>query len=131
MVLRLRKGNRDGRRAFEAFCVPGIAQDILDRYWLNTEKSARFRLPPKPELLVNGSEEKRAELERLLVIANFAEVWLAKQGHSGPIGVNYLEKIQLPRLPEMFGAMLAGADYVLIGAGIPNQVPGALDDLAA
>ena len=38
MVLRLRKGNRDGRRAFEAFCVPGIAQEILGRYWLNTEK---------------------------------------------------------------------------------------------
>lgn len=131
MVLRLRKGDHDARRAFEAFCVPEIAQEILDRYWLNTQKSARFRLPPKPELLVNGSEERRAELERLLVIANFAEVWLAKQGHSGPIGVNYLEKIQLPRLPEMFGAMLGGADYILMGAGIPNQVPGALDDLAA
>ena len=131
MVLRLRKGDPDARRAFEAFCVPEIAQEILDRYWLNTEKSAKFRLPPKPELLVNGNEERKAELARLLVISNFAEVWLAKQGHSGPIGVNYLEKIQLPRLPEMFGAILAGADYILMGAGIPNQVPGALDDLAA
>jgi nitronate monooxygenase len=130
MVLRLRKGDPDARRAVEAFCVPEIAQEILDRYWLNTEKSAKFRLPPKPELLVTGNEDRKAELARLVVVANFAEVWLAKQGHRGPIGINYLEKIQLPRLPEMFGAILAGVDYVLMGAGIPNQVPGALDELA-
>ena len=130
MVLRLRRGDPNMRRALEAFCVQEIAQGILDRYWLSSGKSSRSKLPPKPELLVNGSEERKAELERLVVVANFAEVWLAKQGHSGPIGVNYLEKIQLPRLPEMFGAILAGVDYVLMGAGIPNQVPGALDELA-
>ena len=130
MVFRLRKGDLNARRALEAFPVPEIAREIVDRYWLNTGRSVKFRLPPKPELLVSGSEERKAELERLLVAANFAEIWLAKQGHSSPIGVNYLEKIQLPRLAEMFGAMLAGVDYVLMGAGIPNQVPGALDDLA-
>jgi len=131
MVLRLRRGDPNMRRALEAFCVPEIAQGILDRYWLSSGRSSRSKLPPKPELLVNGSEERKAELSQLVVVANFAEVRLAKEGHSSPIGVNYLEKIQLPRLPEMFGAMLAGVDYVLMGAGIPNQVPGALDELAA
>jgi len=129
-VLRLRKGDSDTRRALEAFPVPDFAQGIIERCWLNTDRSARFRLPPKPEILVSGSDERKADLAKLLIVANFAEVWLARQGHGGPIGINYLEKIQLPRLPEIFGAMLGGVDYVLMGAGIPNQVPGVLDDLA-
>src|SRR3989304_2376477 len=130
MVLRLRKGDSHTRRALEAFPVPEIAQGIIERYWLNTDRSSRFRIPPKPEILVNGSDERKADLAKLLIVANFAEVWLATQGHGGRVGINYLEKIQLPRLPEIFGAMLGGVDYILIGAGIPNQVPGVLDDLA-
>jgi len=125
MVNRLRQGDPHTRRALEAFLVPAIAQEALDKYWLNTGR--RFRSPPKPEVLVNGRGERKAETVRLTVLANFVEVWLAKQGHNNPIGINYLEKVQLPRLPEMFGAMLAGVDYVLMGAGIPNQVPEVLD----
>src|SRR3990172_5260679 len=70
---------------------------------------------------------RKAETVGLIVLANFVEVWLAKEGHDNPIGINYLEKVQLPRLPEMFGAMLGGVDYVLMGAGIPNQVLEVLD----
>ncbi len=131
MILRLRRGDPITRRAFEAFPVPEIAQGFIERYWLNNNSSSRSRTPPKPEILVNGSEERKADFTKLLIVVNFAEVWLAKQGHSRPIGINYLEKVQLPRLPEMFGALLGGVDYVLMGAGIPNQVPGVLDDLAA
>jgi len=65
-----------------------------------------------------------------MVVANFAEVFLAKQGHSGPIGINHLEKIQLPTLPSLYGAMLAGVDFVLMGAGIPRAIPEILDRLA-
>ncbi len=130
MVLRLRKGDPNTRRALEAFPVPEVAQGIIERYWLDTDRSFRFAIPPKPEILVNGSDEQQAALAKLLIVANFAEVWLAKQGHRGPVGINYLEKIQLTRLPEIIGAMLGGVDYVLMGAGIPNQVPGVLDDLA-
>src|SRR3972149_11984833 len=127
MVLRLRKGDSNTRRALEGFPVPESAQGFIERYWLNTDRSSRSRIPPKPEILVNGSDERKADFAKLLIVANFAEVWLARQGHSGPIGINYLEKVQLPRLPEIFGAMLGGVDYVLMGAGIPNQVPGVLD----
>lgn len=127
LVSRLRQGDPDTKRALDAFCVPEIAKEIFDRYWLRTGRS--FRLPPKPEVLVNGRGERRAETVRLIILANFVEVWLAKEGHNSPVGVNYLEKVQLPRLPELFGAMLAGVDYVLMGAGIPNQVPEVLDRL--
>ncbi len=110
LALGLQKGDRDAKRALEAFPVPRIAEEILGQYWLSTTGSGKSKLPPKPELLVTGTEEQKTELTWLLIVANFAEVWLAKQGHSSPIGINYLEKVQLPRLPEMFGAVLAGVD---------------------
>jgi nitronate monooxygenase len=72
-----------------------------------------------------------AALTELTVAANFVEVFLAKEGHSGRVGINLLEKIQLVTLPSLYGAMLAGVDYVLMGAGIPRAIPGALDRLAA
>jgi len=70
------------------------------------------------------------DLVDLTVLANFVEVNLAKYGHRGLVGINLLEKIQLPTIPSLFGAMLAGVDYVLKGAGIPRAVPGILDQLA-
>jgi hypothetical protein len=69
--------------------------------------------------------------EQLTMLASFVEVWLAKEGHDGPVGVNLLTKLQLPNLAILYGAMLAGVDYVLMGAGIPREIPGVLDALAA
>ena len=66
----------------------------------------------------------------LTVIANFVEVFLAKENHPGVVGINLLEKIQLPTLPSLYGAMLAGVDYVLMGAGIPRAIPGVLDQFS-
>jgi NAD(P)H-dependent flavin oxidoreductase YrpB (nitropropane dioxygenase family) len=37
---------------------------------------------------------------------------------------------QLPTMESLYGAMLADADYVIMGAGIPMEVPGILDALA-
>ena len=47
----------------------------------------------------------------LAVLAAFLEVFLAKEGHAGCIGINLLEKIQLPTLPTLYGAMLAGVSF--------------------
>jgi nitronate monooxygenase len=66
----------------------------------------------------------------LLVASNFVEVYLAKEGHNGLVGINYLEKLQAPTLPSLYGAMLADVDYVLMGAGIPRTIPAVLDDLS-
>ena len=65
------------------------------------------------------------------MLGNFVEVWLAKDGHGGPVGINYLEKIQMALPAAAYGAMLAGVDAVLVGAGIPRHLPHLLDDLAA
>jgi nitronate monooxygenase len=71
------------------------------------------------------------KLVELTIIANFVEVFLAKEGHKNPVGINFLEKVQLPHLASIYGAMLAGVGYVLMGAGIPLHVPGVLDAYAA
>jgi NAD(P)H-dependent flavin oxidoreductase YrpB (nitropropane dioxygenase family) len=84
-----------------------------------------FKATPMPAL-----NPSRASVE-LTVVGNFVEIYLAKEGHDGLVGINYLEKIQLPTLPSIYGAMLAGVDYVLMGAGIPRSIPGVLDRFAA
>ena len=38
--------------------------------------------------------------------------------------------VQLPTIESLYGAVLASADYVIMGAGIPMEVPGILDKLA-
>jgi NAD(P)H-dependent flavin oxidoreductase YrpB (nitropropane dioxygenase family) len=67
---------------------------------------------------------------KLLAVASFVEVWLAKEGHNGLIGMNILEKIQLAIPAQLYGAMLADVDYILIGAGIPAQVPHLLNEIS-
>jgi nitronate monooxygenase len=129
MVRRLQQGDEGGhvRRALAAYPVPEVAEDILKRYFIEGGKApdARFR-----QSSMNRDNASR-RTEDLLIAANFVEVYLAKEGHDGPVGINYLEKVQAPHLPSLFGAMLAGVDYVLMGAGIPKAIPAVLDDLAA
>jgi NAD(P)H-dependent flavin oxidoreductase YrpB (nitropropane dioxygenase family) len=55
---------------------------------------------------------------------------MAKQGHDNPVGINLLEKIQLWTPATLYGAMLAGVDAVLVGAGLPTHIPRLLDDYA-
>ena len=128
LVRRLQIGDLDGqmRHGLENFPVPGVAERILADYYIPGGKAADepFKLTPLPSL------QPGADFVALTVAANFVEVFLAKEGHAGLIGINFLEKIQFPTLPSIFGAMLAGVDYVLMGAGIPRSIPGVLDRLA-
>jgi len=116
----------DLRQALACFPVPEIAERILDRHLIPGGKRPQ---DPYRRLPLWRATQSVAQ-QQLAVVANFVEVALAKQGHDGPVGINYLEKIQLPALPSLYGAMLAGVDYVLMGAGIPREIPGALDRLA-
>jgi NAD(P)H-dependent flavin oxidoreductase YrpB (nitropropane dioxygenase family) len=115
------------RFALQHFPVPGVAERLLAHYFVPGGKApgAPFLAPPMPTLRPGPA------LLELTVAANFVEVFLAKEGHDGSVGINFLEKMQLPTLPSLYGAMLAGVDYVLMGAGIPRSIPGALDRLAA
>jgi nitronate monooxygenase len=127
LARRLQLGDSGGhvRRALAEFPYPEMAQRIVQRYYAPAGRSANLRFPYTPAI---SHQPSREQLE-LVVAANFVEVFLTKEDHDGIVGVNYLEKIQTPTLPSLFGAMLAGVDYVLMGAGIPRAIPGVLDRL--
>jgi NAD(P)H-dependent flavin oxidoreductase YrpB (nitropropane dioxygenase family) len=74
--------------------------------------------------------ESARELQVLTIAANFAEVWLAKEGHAGQVGINFLRKVERPLLYALYGAMLAGAGYVVVGAGNPSEIPGLITTLS-
>jgi len=124
---RLQDGDPGGhmRRALEAFPIAGVADRIVDTYFVERGKGPEDRFKAKPMPRINPSKK----LDEMMVVGNFVEVFLAKEGHDGVVGINYLEKIQTPHLASIYGAMLAGVDYVLMGAGIPMAIPGILDRL--
>ena len=128
LARRLQTGDPGGhmRRALDAFPVPELAAAIRDRYYIPDGKARReaFQTVPMP------GATPSVEWQALVMVANFVEVFLAREGHGHPVGINYLEKIQTPHLPSIYGAMLAGVDYVLMGAGIPVKIPGVLDRFA-
>jgi len=129
LVRRLGDGDKDGamRHGLDAFPFREMARRVWDEYFVPGGKSAEtpYRLTP-----VHQRNEPR-KLTELCIVANFIEVFLAREGHDNPVGINYLEKVQIPHLASIYGAMLAGVGCVLMGAGIPLQIPGVLDAYAA
>jgi len=128
-VRRLADGDQGGhmRRGLDAFPFPDMAQRIWQEYYVPGGKAAEAPYPVAP---MHQRRELRKVVE-LCIVSNFVEVWLARDGHKNPVGINFLEKVQMPHLSSIYGAMLAGVGYVLMGAGIPLHIPGVLDALAA
>jgi NAD(P)H-dependent flavin oxidoreductase YrpB (nitropropane dioxygenase family) len=128
LVRRLQDGDPGGdmRRAMAEFPLAGVADAVLARYFLPEGRpaAAPYRMLP---MYRKGAGRAR---EQITMLANFVEVWLAKEGHGGVVGINLLTKVQLPNLAALYGAMLADVDYVLMGAGIPRDVPAILDAFA-
>ena len=127
-IRRLQQGDPGGglREALSHFPDQRMVQAILETYFIPQGKPARQPFKMTPMLTLNPDKSRIA----LIIAAAFADVFLAKQGHNGKIGINLLEKIQLPNLFSLYGAMLAGVDVVIMGAGIPVEVPGILDRLS-
>jgi len=129
LVRRLNDGDKDGamRHGLDAFPFRAMARRVWDEYFVPGGKSADapYRLAP-----MHQQNEPR-KLSELCMVANFVEVFLAREGHDNPVGINYLEKVQIPHLASIYGAMLAGVGCVLMGAGIPLMIPGVLDAYAA
>jgi nitronate monooxygenase len=127
MVRRLQDGDAGGhvRRALRAFPMAGMSEVVERRFYkANGRRGAPYALLPMYRRSVT------VERARVTMLANFVEVWLAKEGHDGVVGINLLTKVQMPNLASLYGAMLAGVDYVLMGAGIPREIPAVLDALA-
>lgn len=127
LARRLQCGDHDGqvRHALSHFPFPKMAQRILDTYFIPGGKAATT---PFKHTGMHTFEGKRS-LQELCIAGNFVEVFLARQHHDHPVGINYLEKIQMPHLPSLYGAMLAGVAVVIIGAGLPLEIPGVISSL--
>ena len=128
LVRRLQDGDPGGhvRRAMERFPIPGVAQEVLRRYFNPNGRAegAAYKLLPMYKQVASAARQ------RVTMLANFVEVSLAREGHDGPVGINLLTKVQMPNMASLYGAMLAGVNVVLMGAGIPREIPGVLDALA-
>lgn len=127
-VRRLADGDKGGfmRRGLDAFPFPEMARRVWNDYFVPGGK-------PADKSYVNLPMHQRIDPRRLVelcMVSNFVEVYLARDGHLNKVGVNFLEKVQLPHLASIYGAMLAGVGYVLMGAGIPMHIPGVLDSFA-
>ncbi|MBM4163852.1 MAG: nitronate monooxygenase [Lentisphaerae bacterium] len=128
MARRLQTGDPGGhvRRALRHFVWPQMAQRVLDALFVpgGIKPDEHYTFLGLPTIKENHARNE------LCIVSNFVEVFLAREGHSNPVGINYLEKIQLPHLPSLYGAMLAGVAVVIVGAGIAVEFPGVLDVLA-
>jgi len=129
LARRLQDGDPGGhmKRGLDRFPFRKMAERIWDTYYIpgGKQENESYKVLPKHSL------ESSRELLELCIVSNYVEVILAREGHGNPVGINYLEKIQIPHLPSLYGAMLAGVAYVLMGAGIPLKIPGVLDRLAS
>jgi NAD(P)H-dependent flavin oxidoreductase YrpB (nitropropane dioxygenase family) len=127
-VRRLQDGDIGGqlRRAMAKFPVVGVAERALARYFRpeGREPGVPYKSLPTYKQTVSAARQE------LTMLAAFVEVWLAREGHNNPVGINLLTKVQMPNLATLYGAMLAGVGVVLMGAGIPREIPGVLDALA-
>ena len=127
LVRRLQDGDACGsiRRAMARFPIPDVSEYVLRRFF-NAEgrsPSTPYKLLPLYRLAVSPLRQQ------ITMLAAFVEVSLAREGHDGMVGLNLLTKVQMPTLATLYGAMLAGVHVVLMGAGIPREIPGALDAL--
>jgi nitronate monooxygenase len=145
--------------AFDAQFGVSIGQKILNRYFIDGGKvpAARFKNAPKQMVRTqNGSDiipvpvqpaapvalTMETDTVELLIATGFCEVWLARQGQGTPQGqstlqgdnskifINFLHKVELPLIYTMYGAMLAGVDGVIVGAGNPDGLPAVCSRLA-
>lgn len=125
LARRLQDGDLTGdvRRALASFPFPEMAQRVLDAFFVEGGRAQDS--PYKISGLLSFKNSKW--FDELCIVGNYVEVFLAREGHANPVGINYLEKIQLPHLPSLYGALLAGVGVVIVGAGIPLEFSRVID----
>ncbi len=130
LACRLQEADRDGhmREALAAFPDQQLARRVQTTWF----RAQGLPGPGQYRPLQLFSHAPSRELLELTVCAAFAEVWLAKRqaANGGLVGINLLEKIRAPTLPVLYGALLGSVDVVLMGAGIPREIPGHLAHLS-
>ena len=125
LIRRLQDGDFDGdvRRALSHFPCQELVNKVLGMFYRPEGRDDKTPYKLLPLHRVSGNTFR----DQLSALGSFVEVFLAKESHDGVVGLNLLTKIQVPNLATIYGAMLAKVDYVLMGAGIPREIPGVID----
>lgn len=138
------------RRALEDFddrFGVDIGARVCSKYYIPGGKDPQARFKPAPMQTVTTLQGSKLlpepgrpgepvtlaldpEVIELLIATAFAEVWLAKEGHAGKVFINFLNKVELPLVYALYGAMLAGVDGIVVGAGNPDGLPAVRSSLA-
>ena len=129
----LQDGDRGARWGIEQFPDQAIAERVLAKHFRAEGRGGKPYGNLHKWIIDPRTDRQRAslaELQELAVASAFAEVIRAKHHHDGVVGINVLRKIALPIPATIYGAMLAGVDVVLTGAGSPDEMPRLLDALA-
>ncbi len=128
VVRELQEGDPVGRlRALQAYPDQEIVRYLTDRFYVEGgigEHTSYRSLP------IHRFKPTRRS-QRILSAAAFSEVFLAKEGHDGFVGINLLCELKRYSLPCIYGAMLAGVDAIFMGAGIPKEEAEQIPKLAA
>ena len=114
------------RRVLASYPDQPYVQATLQRFFRpdGLPPGQPYRPIPKLDL------HQKLDAVRLTVLGTYVQVALAKEGHDGPIGINLLEKVQIWTPAALLGAMIAGVDAVLVGAGVPSHLPRLLTSLS-
>ncbi len=127
LVRELQAGDPNGRLdVLASYPDQEIVQHLVETYYVEggIAPDAPYKLLPMHRF------RPTVRSQRILSAAAFSEVRLAKKGHAGYVGINLLCELKRYTLPSLYGAMLAGVDAVMIGAGIPIEEGNLLQDLA-
>lgn len=128
LVRELQQGDPYGRlEALATYPDAEIVAYLKDRFYVEggIAADAPYRLLPIHKF------RPTVQSQRILSAATYSEVSLAKSGHDGLVGINLLTKVKRYTLAALYGALLAGVDAVLMGAGIPVDEVLQLGELAA
>jgi NAD(P)H-dependent flavin oxidoreductase YrpB (nitropropane dioxygenase family) len=116
VVEEVRAGNEETIAAARTFPLARYIEDIL-AFAPGGKKHDAMVPMDSPDPRLSGLPR------RLSVISAYIEVVRARKGHQGKVGINVMWKCALTVLPTIYGAMLAGADALLCGAGVPMELP--------
>jgi len=128
VVRELQEGDpHDRRRVLQSYPDDDIVDHLIDRFYRPDGKA-----DDEPYALLPIHQfNPLVRSQRILAAATYTEVRLAKEGHDGLIGLNLMAKLKRYSLPCLYGAMTAGVDFAVIGAGIPLEEAKQIPKLAA
>src|SRR5690606_29277938 len=98
-IRRLQDGDLGGhlRRAMAHFPLPEVVARVLEKF--HRPEGKRPEVPYRPLARYDLTVDKLRP--QITVLANFVEVWLAREQGRGPVGINLLTKIQMPNLASL------------------------------